>query len=57
MRLYRKAIADFIWEVVFAIAALRWRNTLPPADPTSTTPGAVATSITNLKGAKPWTGR
>lgn len=53
MKLYRKAIADFIWEVVFAIAALRWRNTLPPADPTSTTPNAVATSITNLKGAKP----
>lgn len=31
MRLYRKAIADFIWECVFAIAALRWRKTVPPA--------------------------
>lgn len=53
MRLYRKSIADFIWECLFAIAALRWRNATVPADPTSTTPNAVATSITNLKGAKP----
>lgn len=52
MRLYRRSIADFIWECVFALAALRWRNTVQPADPTSTTPEAVATSISNLKGAK-----
>jgi len=54
MKLYRKAIADFIWDcIVFPLAALRWRNTVPPADPKGTTPNAVATSITNLKGAKP----
>jgi hypothetical protein len=52
MRLYRKAIADFIWEAVFAIAALRWRKQVPPAKPYSQA-DAVATSITNLKGAKP----
>lgn len=53
MKLYRKAIADFIWNcVVFPLAALRWRKTAEPADPTGTTPEAVVTSITKLKEAK-----
>jgi hypothetical protein len=53
MKLHRKAIADFIWECVFAIAALRWRHVTPPPAKPYSQADAVATSITNLKGAKP----
>lgn len=48
MRLFRKSIADFIWECVFALAALKWRKTVPPAKPYSQS-DAVVTSITKLK--------
>lgn len=54
MKLYRKAIADFIWEGVFAIAALRWRKVAPP--PTPAKPykqaDAIAYTIRKLKEAR-----
>jgi hypothetical protein len=49
MKLYRKAIADLIWEAVFAIAALRWRKHLPPTAKPYNPVDATVTSITNLK--------
>lgn len=51
MKLHRKAIADFIWDCVFAIAALRERKTNPPAKPYRQD-DAIATSLRKLKGGK-----
>lgn len=50
MKLHLQSLADFAWDVVFAIAALRWRKTAPPPPAKTYSPvDAKVASITNLK--------
>lgn len=52
MKVYLRAISDFAWECLFAIAALRWRHVAPPPAKPYSQADAITTSITNLKGAR-----